>query len=337
MINTPHRSYPVTDRSYVAILKREVRLLATELSFSAKKLGEIDIIIAELTSNLVKYAREGELLVRPITRTVNPGLEFISLDNGPGMVDTRRMMTDGVSTGGSLGQGLGAIGRLADVFQLYSLPGRGTVGLVRVFQKPVSPPIQPALADVQAVIVPRLGETACGDGIYSRLTTTALKVFLSDGLGHGLLAQKATQQALRTLESQYELNPATWLTAVHRATINSRGLAGTGAVFEFASRKWKLCGVGNIRAQINGSQKTRGYMAQNGILGYNIPRTLIEQEFSYEPGQCLIMASDGIQTRWNPARYPGAGRYDPTILAAAIYKEHARRTDDVSVLVARIY
>ena len=49
------------------------------------------------------------------------------------------------------------------------------------------------------------------------------------------------------------------------------------------------------------------------------------------------MASDGIQTRWNPARYPTISRCDPMVLAAAIYKEHGRRTDDMSFVVARIY
>lgn len=337
MIDAPHRSYPVTDRSYQGVVKRSVRLLATQLGFSPKKLGEIDIIVAELTSNLVKYTVDGELLVRPILHPVNAGLELISVDSGPGMVDTARMMTDGVSTGGSLGQGLGAIGRLADLFQLYSLPARGTVGLVRIYQKPVGLPAKPALAAIQAVVVPKAGETACGDGYFCRLTMNSLKVFLGDGLGHGLPAQQAVQLALRTLEQQRENGPSAWLTAMHRATIGTRGLVGTGGQFDFTNRRWTLCGVGNIRTQLNGALRSKSYLAQNGILGYNLPRTLVEQELAYEPGQCLIMASDGIQTRWNPARYPGVGRYDPAVLAAAIYKEYARRTDDMSVLVARIY
>src|ERR687886_2087816 len=133
MDNTPHRSYAVTDRSYIGIIKRDVRALANQLKFSARKIGEIDIIIAELTSNLVKYANEGELLIRPLKSTTNAGIELISLDSGPGMTDPLRMMIDGVSTGGSLGQGLGAIKRLADLFQLYSIPNRGTIGLVHIY------------------------------------------------------------------------------------------------------------------------------------------------------------------------------------------------------------
>jgi Stage II sporulation protein E (SpoIIE) len=164
-----------------------------------------------------------------------------------------------------------------------------------------------------------------------------LRIFLGDGLGHGLAAHKAVEQGTRAMAQQLDSSPAKWLMAIHRAAIGTRGLVGTAAIFNFVSRKWTLCGVGNIRTQLCGQSYTKSYMAQNGILGYNMPRTLQEQELPYEPGQYLVMASDGIQSRWNPARYPNAGRYDPMVLAAAIYKECGRHTDDMSVAVARIH
>ena len=337
MTDSLHRSYPVADRSYVSIIKRDVRALAKEMDFPLNKISELDIIIAELSSNLVKYAQAGELLIRALPDAGSPGIEIISADSGPGMIDTNRMMMDGVSTGGSLGQGLGAIGRLADFFQLYSLPGRLTIGLIRVFRKmPVPTPITP-LAGVQALLVSKVDQTPCGDGFYCKLTSTALRMFLGDGLGHGPAAHQAVEQATRTMARQNENSPAGWLTAIHRAAIGTRGLVGTAAVFDFGSRKWTVCGVGNIRTQLYGQGYTKSYAAQNGILGYNMPRTLQEQELPYEPGQCLAMASDGIQSRWNPARYPNAIRFDPMVLAAAIYKEYGRQNDDMSVAIARIY
>lgn len=301
------------------------------------KISELDIIIAELTSNLVKYAQAGELLVRVIPGETMQGIEIISADSGPGMIDTNRMMMDGVSTGGSLGQGLGAIGRLADFFQLYSLPGRMTIGLVRMYKKVPFPALTSPLASAQALLVSKVDQTPCGDGFYCKLTTTALRMFLGDGLGHGSAAHQAVEQATRTMARQNENSPAGWLTAIHRAAVGTRGLVGTAAVFTFSSRKWTVCGIGNIRTQLYGQGYTKSYAAQNGILGYNMPRTLLEQELPYEPGQCLVMASDGIQSRWNPARYPNAVRYDPMVLATAIYKEYGRQTDDMSVAVARIY
>lgn len=286
-----HRSFLLSDRSYVAVSKREIRLLAVQVGFSEKKVAELDLIVAELTSNLVKYASGGELLVRPMPDAVNAGLELISVDSGPGMADPGRMLLDGVSTGGSLGQGLGAIRRLADLFQLYSLPDRGTVVLVRIFQKPPVPTGQPLRADVRSLIVPKPGETACGDGYFARLTPSSLNLFLGDGLGHGLPAQMALRQAVRTLESVRDTSPARLIGAMHRAVGGTRGLVGTSVVFDFTNRKWKLCGVGNITTQLSGSLGTKRYAAQNGIIGYSLPRTLLDVEMPYERGQCLIMTS----------------------------------------------
>ncbi|HLL95949.1 MAG TPA: SpoIIE family protein phosphatase, partial [Spirosoma sp.] len=235
------------------------------------------------------------------------------------------------------GQGLGAIGRLADLFQLYSLPGRVTIGLVRIWLKPSTKPVFTPAATAQALLVSKVDGTPCGDGFYCKLTTSSLRIFLGDGLGHGLPAHKAVEQATSAMAQQHDNSPAAWLNAIHRVAIGTRGLVGTAAMFSFANRKWTICGVGNIRTQLWGMSYTKSYVAQNGILGYNMPRVLQECELPYEPGQYLVMASDGILTRWNPARYPNVSRYDPMVLAAAIYKEYGRHTDDMSVAVARIH
>ncbi|MDB5241829.1 MAG: hypothetical protein JWP57_2454, partial [Spirosoma sp.] len=164
----------------MSIIKRDVRALAMSLGFATVRISEIEIIIAELTSNLVKYAQAGELLVRTISEATNAGIEIISADNGPGMVDTSRMMMDGVSTTKSLGQGLGAVERLADFFELYSLPGRVTIGLVRLWLKPPGQPLIPPAATAQALLVSKVDETPCGDGFYCKLTTNSLRLFLGD-------------------------------------------------------------------------------------------------------------------------------------------------------------
>ncbi|GAB3784316.1 serine/threonine protein kinase [Spirosoma horti] len=337
MDNTPHRSFIVPDRSYGAAIKRDIRLMASRLRFNEKKMGELDIILAELLSNLVKYATDGELLVKVIPNSHNASLELISVDSGPGMIDANRMLIDGVSTGGSLGQGLGAIKRLSSEFQLYSQPKRGTVVLVRIYENAHQPAALASRAEVRCICVPKEGETVCGDACYSKQTGSSLTVFLGDGLGHGLLAQRAVEQAIRALRQGLDASPSTLVSAIHEASVGTRGLVGTCAVFDFTSRKWKFCGVGNITTRLSGSLGVKGYMPQNGILGHNIPGRLLVQEMPYERNQLLVMASDGLHTRWNPARYPGIGNYDPSILAAIIYKECARHTDDMSVVVSKLY
>ena len=51
----------------------------------------------------------------------------MSVDKGPGIEDVSRALADGTSSTRSMGVGLGAIQRLSDAFDLYSIPGSGTV------------------------------------------------------------------------------------------------------------------------------------------------------------------------------------------------------------------
>src|SRR6187551_1399084 len=129
MDNPPHfTSYIVEDRSHIAIIKREIHSKVIQAGFPKSRVAEVDIVVSEVTSNLIKYAGSGELLYRLVDcGEDNPALELLCIDNGPGMNDPARMLKDGVSTGNTLGQGLGAIQRLSDSFELYSLKGWGTI------------------------------------------------------------------------------------------------------------------------------------------------------------------------------------------------------------------
>ena len=332
-----HCSFAVTDRSHGAMIAQHARQLADDLAFSAKKKGKLDIIVAELVSNLVKYSHNGELLIGSIQDNHQTGIELISVDSGPGMAEPGQMLKDGVSTGNSLGQGLGAVQRLSDEFQLYSQPGTGTVVLARIYQRSGAQKLTGQLADVRWICVPKPGEPVCGDAGYYQLTGASLTLFLGDGLGHGVAAEIAVSQAINQLNQARETKPEKLLSLIHQGTTGTRGLVGTCAVFDFATRKWLVCGVGNVTTKLSTSGGVKGYIPQNGILGYIMPPRLLPHEMPYERGQWMIMTSDGIRSRWNPTRYPGISQCDAAVLAAIIYKECARHTDDMSVLVGKLY
>ena len=81
---------------------------------------------------------------------------------------------------------------------------------------------------------------------------------------------------------------------------------------------------------------SKNYLPYNGIIGMNIPNTLNEQEIKAERGQVIIMCSDGLRTHWDLNKYTGILKYDMSILASALYKDFARRTDDMSILISKI-
>jgi hypothetical protein len=50
--------------------------------------------------------------------------------------------------------------------------------------------------------------------------------------------------------------------------------------------------------------------------------------------QFVVISSDGLGSRWELNKYPPSLlRRDSSIIAATLYKDHARRTDDTMILI----
>ena len=330
-------AYNATDRSYLAFLKRDIHQLAVQTGFSGQRLAEIDLIVAELSSNLIKHAGGGEILVRPLGDTTVYGLELLSIDNGPGMSNPTRMMEDGMSTTNTLGHGLGSIRRLSDFFDLYTLPNWGTVALSRIYLPGIHPP-QGKPARIGTLLLPKTGEKVCGDGYAVKYAANQLHIFLADGLGHGPEAEAATQLAIRTFTASASTSPVTILREIHQAVLKTRGLVGTVGILDMQAGQWKFCGIGNITTRLcnlNLQDIPKTFMSYKGILGGNLPRTMNEQVAPYLRGQTLIMASDGLKSRWDTNRFVAVRSHDPAVLAAALHKDFSRKTDDTSVLIVQ--
>jgi serine/threonine-protein kinase RsbT len=107
-------------QSDVEQARREARLLANELDFDGEACEAIALAVSELASNLVRYATGGEIEVTSITGPRGTGIQIKSLDRGPGIADVDAALSDGFSTSGGLGGGLGGVRRLLDDFELTS-------------------------------------------------------------------------------------------------------------------------------------------------------------------------------------------------------------------------
>ena len=336
MDNGAHLYFNASDRSYFSLLKKDIHALAQGLQFPVKRLAELDIVVAEIVSNLGKYGRDGQLLAKAIEDDGRVGVELISIDAGPGIGDVNQVMGDGISTGNTLGHGLGSIKRLSDDFQIYSQRGWGTLLLARVYANPRDPKRPKPMAQVHGLVLPKPGETACGDGYHVKRSKESLRILIGDGLGHGPEAQAAVQQAIRVFRTAPEENPCELLRAVHDGVKRTRGLVATVVGFNFREKVWRICGVGNIATRIMGGIDSRNYITYNGIVGLNMPSTINEQVVPYQRGQVLVVCSDGIRSKWDTLRLPGILRYDLSLLAAALHKDFTRNTDDASVVAVRI-
>jgi serine/threonine-protein kinase RsbT len=107
--------------------RKSARSLATDLGFDVTIQTLIATAISELARNILKYARNGEILLRPAASNGARGITIVAADKGPGIADVALAMSDGFSTGRGLGLGLPGTRRLMDDFDLISEVGKGTV------------------------------------------------------------------------------------------------------------------------------------------------------------------------------------------------------------------
>lgn len=83
------------------------------------------VAVAELATNLLRYAQEGQLTFALIAEEDRQGVSVASTDCGPGIPDLEMAKRDGFSTSGGLGSGLGVVSRQMDEVEMESSP-RGT-------------------------------------------------------------------------------------------------------------------------------------------------------------------------------------------------------------------
>jgi len=104
------------------------RCLAVEAGFDETNQVLIATAASELATNIVKYAKKGEVILKIIQRDRQLGIEMIARDDGPGIRDIEQVMQDNFSTSkGSLGLGLPSVQRIMDEFKIESQPGHGTI------------------------------------------------------------------------------------------------------------------------------------------------------------------------------------------------------------------
>jgi hypothetical protein len=251
------------------------------------------------------------------------------------MANPSRMMQDGVSTTNTMGHGLGSMKRLSDTFELYSLVGWGTIVLCRIYNDPKSVKDKLELV-IRPVVVAKPGETKSGDGFIFKRTDKFIKMMMADGLGHGPEANKAVNEAAEAFRVFPENSPTETLRFIHSSIKKTRGAVINLTYYDFDSGMWNTAGIGNIALKMISPTSFRNHMSYNGIVGHNIPGSMNDQQYPADIFNQVVLCSDGIKTRWDTVKYPQINKYDLTILAAAIYKDHARRNDDMSVIVAKI-
>jgi len=326
---------PVEEPSQAGEARRLASVLADRAGFGELGRGKVALVTSELANNLARHARSGELILSIIRRGAVVGVEVLAVDRGPGMADLRRCLVDGYSTGGTPGTGLGAVARIADEFDAYSVEGQGSAIVARLWGSTPSPSRPGSVLDVGAVCLPVAGESESGDA-WATVEPSPGRTLLmvADGLGHGPKAAEASAAAVGTLRSGAGPDPAEVIRAANVALRETRGAAVAVALVEHDRREVRFAGVGNIVAAVLHGEDRHGLVSHNGTVGLDARKI---QEFTrpWLGGALLVMHSDGLATHWKPDRRLISVQKHPSVIAGVLYRDHSRGRDDVTVVVAR--
>ena len=322
------RVFPVDEVSRVAEIRRAANAMAHQEGLDEILAGNAALIATEVGTNLLKHATGGEIYLSSLSDRTGPGIEILGIDKGPGMTNVAECLADGYSSARTSGTGLGAVSRLSQEFDIYSEKNKGTV-LVSQVRKGGGP-----RTTAGAVLKPFSGEETAGDAWAFSERDGAVAVMVADGLGHGLMAARASNEAVSAFRRASDLSPVSVLQQVHAALRSTRGAAVAVAHLNIAQATLKFAGIGNIAGVIAGADKSQFMVSHSGTAGYNAPRI---REFSYSlPEDALIvMHSDGLVTNWNLNDHPGLRRRHPSVIAGVLGRDATRNRDDLCVVVIR--
>ena len=315
--------------------RRHAKRLIDGYGFDEVSAGRVGIAATELATNIVRHAGHGEILMQVLDDGIHPEFEMLAIDKGPGMQDVDACMLDGFSTGGTAGQGLGAVARLSGTFDIFSAIDRGTVVLSRI-QRDANPRATAGARsslEFGAINLAVAGEIECGDTWRIADAGAQVSIMVADGLGHGPLAATAANAAASAFVKQPFDAPSLSMQGLHRALAGTRGAAAACAVRHAAELRLEYAGVGNICGAVVTRERSRGMVSHNGTLGMQLLRT---QQFDYEwpVGARVVMHSDGVSARWSLATYPGLFQRHLAVIAGVLYRDCSRSRDDATVVVA---
>lgn len=119
------------------------RQMAAQIGFDETEQFLIAAAASELSTNIIRYAQKGVVVLRLINRINNEkcsgiytkGIEITAEDNGCGISDVDKAMQDNFSTGNSLGLGLPSVKRIMDDFYIKSSPENGTLIIASKWRK----------------------------------------------------------------------------------------------------------------------------------------------------------------------------------------------------------
>jgi serine/threonine-protein kinase RsbT len=126
MLTARSEQVVVREQHDIVNVRQVVRSWSLSLGLGLVDLTKLVTAASEIARNTVEYGGGGTLQIEELRDGLRLGVRLVFEDQGPGIPDIERAMTDGYSTGTGMGLGLGGTKRLVDEFEISSTQGEGT-------------------------------------------------------------------------------------------------------------------------------------------------------------------------------------------------------------------
>lgn len=124
--NRPVIHVDIASNEDVVFVRQRAREQSHRAGFSLLETTKLVTAASELARNTLEHGGGGYVDIEVITDGIRRGVRMTFVDEGPGIPDLEQALTDGFTTGGGLGLGLGGSRRLVNEFDIQSAVGRGT-------------------------------------------------------------------------------------------------------------------------------------------------------------------------------------------------------------------
>ena len=119
-------TFLVNNEEDLIILRNNIKKLAADRKMSLINQTKLMTAASELGRNMIRYGYGGRVTVVLRQEPTRTGIQMTFTDQGPGIANLERAMTNGYSTSRGLGLGLPGTKRLMDEFHIESTVGQGT-------------------------------------------------------------------------------------------------------------------------------------------------------------------------------------------------------------------
>ena len=330
-------------------MRSRLQATARRMGFSDGQRENMVLVAAEMVSNQIKYA--GGHGMMQLWQQPGLVLDLLAFDYGPGISNLALAHRDGYSSSKTLGKGLGTIRSLSHESGIFTVPEVGNAGVnvpwhgcafwsrfttspKKPVEAPAANPRETKPGFVVGLFIRALTDDRYnGDRIYLEQHEGMLRWLHMDGLGHGELAQKATDN----LADLLFINPDVLhvLDKVDLQLKTTRGAVAMLSDLDTNTMKAQILGVGDMSAYFYIDDQLQNITFSPGILGkeHKTPRVM---PIDLKKQSMVITASDGIRRSWNEASFPGLWKQHPQLIAYVLGNILGRGSDDQSLCVVSV-